>query len=311
MKEGAHTVAVLKVFREPLESALRELTALSLVRSLRAPDVQVPNVFAAGRAWVQGAPCAYLLMDAPGDTDFEALSRRAAADTQLQPTYQSYLQRIGGVLANLHAALPRTGIDADIAQTRADHLSTLAYFLRPHGPLQGFVDQGWIAEPTRLALQARVVQHCTALAAEPLANIPVGLVHGDCYPANFVLNPEKQSLHVVDLQTVMWQLSADGDGRTAHADVREDLGRFRESLLLQGLRNGVRAPTLRAEDAAFLEAYMQRQPPAMHPVLQRHEAFYRLRYDAVVFNAWHAGRHQKATAQQVRALLGCVLAREL
>ena len=233
-------------------------------------------------------------------TDLQAFGEHAAGNAASLQRYAGYLATAGAAIARLHDSVPPSSSAAAIDGYRLDHLRTVrAWCARPAPsmhlwPAVGFVQRKRVP----CALGSRSGR---CLCGNSATDLPVGLVHGDCYPANFVLNAEDHSVHVIDLHTLLWS-SAPEEGGTKRgmADVREDIGRFCEALRVQGLRLGLSEALVRDQEQAFLQAYMQNQPAPRRTRLHAHEAFFRLRYDAVIFRAWHLGQQGKTSEPTVR-----------
>lgn len=287
---GGCVVAVFKLFSAPTDGYFQEITAIHHLAVARIKEVEPAPIWHLGSLLVAGVRRGFLLRRAAPGEDLEARFAHDLPETQDQALSQS-----GTAIAALHRHFRRSRDTTAIAQVRDYHVACVRRLLGPEGALAAFTRKGWLSDAQHAALTDAIEALAAAYAATDLDAMPIGVSHGDCYPANFVFAPPN-ALTLVDLQTLMWSLGPEAEAPHGIADVREDVGRFCEALVAQGLHAGIDDAITTGHINTFLTHY---NATARLPVgvADAALAFFRLRFDAVVFsalaNAWTQPRDGK------------------
>lgn len=290
---------VLKVFPD-FGALLRETGALWHVGKQPHSTFELPALVATGTAKVGSRPCAFLVTRCLGRAD---LLHLGATTSPSNAEYLRYLHHAGAALRSLHTAFPPSRDERCIEIRRTEHVDYVRNLTGSAGYLAQVAARGWLSASTAQDASARIAALADAYAAAPRRTLPLGVAHGDAYPANFVVHLPEGRLGVVDLETLMWSFGPERGTSTGIADVREDVGRFVESLNAYGTEID-NAPV-----AAFLDGYFAAVPDRLRAPLMEHHEFFRLRYDAVILRAFLAGHDVRLDGDQMRQLVRSMVER--
>jgi aminoglycoside phosphotransferase (APT) family kinase protein len=257
------TLGIFKIFRDK-EEMLREIGSLTKIRPVGIDHAA--NV--AGGA----KPTGGALMEAAGGTIVKDKLKTVAGHpvgsserTAVVAALKHDVEQVAKGMAEMHTKLS-AGRDVDTAFKNSE--------IR------------WLRDKWNTAVAQKTIPASDQGLIEPLlaklevefrkAKIDATVVHGDGHIGNFAVQGNK--VNVIDTETLFRSVAADGKGTSPAAT---DVGRFYESISVQGKAYNLDPKEIESLQKAYLDAYKAAVPGAAGADFQTSMKFYEVNYDLI------------------------------